>query len=148
MKKINVNLKMEVRWSLRFFGFGRWFKCDFNRNGGQTCNSSNTSRGTSSDFQTLRGVEIPRRSWAFFTNSDFQTLRGVEIPRRSWAFFANFEVFWNRRKPYLRGFERTSQTIPYSPENLGEIWRSFCNIFLRFPNIVHATDVLYFGFMN
>ena len=55
-------------------------------------NSSNTSRRTSSDFRT------PRR---------------VEIARRSRAFLMNFEVFWNRRKSYLRVFERTSQTISY-----------------------------------
>jgi len=55
-------------------------------------NISNTSRRTSSDIQTPRGVEIARRSRAILTN---------------------LEVFWNRRKSYLRVFQRTSQTILY-----------------------------------
>ena len=80
-------------------------------------NSSNTSRTTFSDFQTPRGVEIVRRSRAFLTN---------------------LEVFGNRGKSnstyeYLNVLLKLSRICR---ENRGEIWPSFCNFFLRFPNIV------------
>ena len=52
------------------------------------CNSSNTSRRTSSDFQTPRRVENARQSRIYLTN---------------------FEVFWNRRTFSIPVFKSTIQ---------------------------------------
>ena len=97
----------------------------------KTClgsNSSNTSRTTSSDFQTPRGVEIARQSQTFSSNS---------------------KVFWYRRRSHLVVNELTSKPSPISRENLGEkIWLKLCYFFLRFSNTVQRTDFLCFRFVD
>ena len=84
-------------------------------------NTSNTNRRTYSDFQT------PRQELKIQGEAEF--------------FLTNFEVLWNRRRSFLRVFELT-------PENQGESWANLCNLFLRFPNVLHGIDFLCTCFMK
>ena len=64
------------------------------------------------------------------------------------AFLTNFKVRSEiRGSPtyeYLNVLLKLSRR-PISRENLGKVWLNSCNFFPRFPNIVHATDFLFWG---